>query len=132
MIEHLTSTPAILFYISFWILIEYQEVGKHLALTNPFEGIPTIMTMPRPLQDLTLLFSNMFIVFFGIGVILLLAFFSEPWYIPILTVFIGYAIGLILHKTTLLPSIFGHRTVAYFGFLWIAGFGYYAYYIIST
>lgn len=127
----LTSEPYLIFYLSFWLLIEYQEIGKFLTM-NPFQSVLSIMTFPSWLKNMTLLFSNMFLTILLFLSIVFLSILSDPWYYPIIGLFIAWSIGLGLLKIGILRMILGYRLIAVLGPLWIIGAIYFIIAVLQT
>ena len=119
--QELLSQPYLTLYLSFWLLIELQAIGKYLS-GNSFESVISVQSFPSWLKTTTLLFSNMFIVLAVFVTIIVLAFIVDTWYIPILGLLIGWFGGYILFSTKLLRGILGYRLIAIIGPAWIAGF----------
>jgi hypothetical protein len=126
MIEYLTSAPALVLIASFWLVLEYQQIGIYLSM-NPFESVAAVQSLPKWLKSLTLLFSNSFVVLPAILVILGMSFVSTPWYFPMMNVLIGWIVGYALLSVRLAPAILGYYVIAVAGPLWILGFAYYCY-----
>ena len=122
--NYLISEPYLIFYLSFWLLIEYQTIGKYLTL-NPFESVPSIISFPSWLKTMTLLLSNMFITYALFIGIIISSFFADHWYLPFLALLIGWIIGYILMTTKILKSIIGYKLLAIIGPLWIIGMIYF-------
>ncbi len=131
MIEHLTSIDFIFYALSFWLIIEYQLIGGDLANDNPFLGISEVYSLPNWLKLMTLLLSNQFIVFAAILAILIISFFSTPWYVGLISIPIAYIFGLILLRFRILPSILGYYFLGIIGPLWLIGFINYSIYLLN-
>jgi hypothetical protein len=131
MIEHLTSIDFIFFALSFWLIIEYQQIGVQLANNNPFLGIPAVYSLPNWLKSMTLLLSNQFIVFTAILAVLIISFFSTQWYVGLISIPIAYIFGLILLRFRILPSIFGYYFLGIIGPLWLIGFINYSIHLLN-
>jgi hypothetical protein len=131
MIEHLTSIDFIFFVLSFWLIVEYQQIGVQIANNNTFSGIPAVLALPNWLKSITLLLSNQFIVFTAILVVLIISFFSTPWYVGLIFIPIAYIFGLILFRFKILPSILGYYFLGIIGPLWLIGFINYSIHLLS-
>lgn len=131
MIEHLTSIDFILFALSFWLIVEYQQIGVQLANKNPFSGIPAVFGLPNWLKSMTLLLSNQFIVFTAILAVLIISFFSTPWYVGLISIPIAYIFGLILLRFRILPSILGYYFLGIIGPSWLIGFVNYSIHLLN-
>lgn len=131
MIEHLTSIDFIFFALSFWLISEYQQIGAQLSHQNPYSGIPAVFSLPNWLKSMTLLLSNQFIVSAAIIAVLIISFFSTPWYIGLISIPIGYIFGLILLKFKILSSIFGYFILGILGPFWLIGFVNYSIYLLN-
>ena len=131
MIEHFISIDLILFALSFWLIIEYQQIGVELANNNPFLGITTVLKLPIWLKAMTVFLSNQFIVFAAILTVLLISFFSSPWYLGLVSISIAYIFGLILFRFRILPSIFGYYILSIIGPLWLIGFINYSLFLLN-
>jgi hypothetical protein len=126
MIEYFTSAPALVLIASFWLVLEYQQIGVNLS-KNPFESVAAVHSLPKWLKSLTLLFSNSFVVLPAILLVLGMSFISSPWYLPIINVLVGWIVGYALLSFRLAPAILGYYIIALAGPLWILGFAYYCY-----
>jgi len=129
--EILINPNSLLFYSSFWLLFEYEKLGKLIAIGNPFEMPTAISSLPRPIQNFTILLSNNFIVYPVIIGILVFCFFVEPWYTPLIGVITGYIVGYLLSQVNLIRTILGYLGLSLVGPLWLLGFGQYVYHLVS-
>lgn len=131
MIEHLTSFDFIYFVLSFWLIIEYQQIGVELAIENPFLSISEVYSLPSWLKTITLLLSNQFIVFAAILAVLITSFFSTPWYVGLISIPIAYIFGMILFRFRIIPLIFGYYFLGIIGPLWLVGFIKYSIHLLN-
>lgn len=132
MVEHLTSIDFIFFALSFWLIVEYQQIGVQLANTNPFSGIPAVFRLPNWLKSMTRLLSNQFIILTAIMAVLIISLLSTSWYIGLISIPIAYIFGLILFRFRFLPLILGYYFLSVMGPIWLVGFINYSIYLLNN
>lgn len=129
--QTLLTTPYVIYFLSFWLLLEYQQVGKLIAGGNPFESAPALLSLPQSIKNLTILLSNMFIGYLSFIIPLIACFFADAWYLPALLLVISWIGSYILFSTSILKSIIGFRGIVFIGPLWLVGMAYFLISVIS-